>query len=147
MHVLLAYNVWYLIVYYIYTIADHSKHKDPTEKTIVYTFCMIYYNLDGQPYCQLLYSQDVSLLFSLYLHKETAKVACHILLNRHVLVISASLVFVVPLGRFACHFGKILKVFGNVLRVYLVFEILLNLPNLVCHWAKFHHCKWLNIEK
>ena len=35
---------------------------------------------------------------------------------------------------------KSLTVFGNLLRVYLVFGQIMNLlwPNLICHWANVH---------
>ena len=45
------------------------------------------------------------------------------------------------------HFGKFLKVFGNYLRVYLVFVKILNLL-LQKMWfgANFNCCKWPDIE-
>ena len=38
------------------------------------------------------------------------------------------------------HFGKYLKIFGNIFKVILVFG------KLVCHWANFLCWKWPNIE-
>ena len=47
------------------------------------------------------------------------------------------------------HLGKILKVFGHFLRVYLVFGKVLhqNLGNFLCFWAHFYWCTWRNFEQ
>ena len=47
------------------------------------------------------------------------------------------------------HCGKTLKYFGNILKVYVLFGILLNryFYKFGRHWANFHCCKWRNIEK
>ena len=39
------------------------------------------------------------------------------------------------------HFGNMLKVFGNCLRVYLAFG------KIFCFLADFHCCKWPKIEQ
>ena len=42
------------------------------------------------------------------------------------------------------HFGTILKVFGKLMRVYLVFgkSFKLTLAKMLCCWASFHCCRW-----
>ena len=52
------------------------------------------------------------------------------------------------LAKFHC-FGKYLKIFGSIFKVYLVegkvFYLLWH--NLCCYWSYFLCCKWPNIEK
>ena len=44
------------------------------------------------------------------------------------------------------HFGKYLKIFGNIFKFYLVLGKVSNLAQFVCYWANFHNWKWPNIE-
>ena len=46
-------------------------------------------------------------------------------------------------------FSKHLEIFGNILKVYLIFGKVVNpcLEFFVCFWAEFHRCKLPNIEK